>query len=163
MVLLEEWEKETRNRIPVIVVSGSPQQVSLAARASCAAIIRKPGPTDGERTLFSDHLQYVIRTVVSQKPGAGRLWDRIRQEVDRILPGNGHPLHWHPNPLISVPVSSVIGRVAGWVFILVCNALALYALAKSKGWPVKPVMWLFNILQLATVSLWVLIRRKRSH
>lgn len=65
MELLETWEEK---KIPVIVVAALPELVTKAARnASRALVIRKPGPADGEKTQFSDYLQFAMRTAIARK------------------------------------------------------------------------------------------------
>jgi CheY-like chemotaxis protein len=160
--LLETWENETKKKkIPVIVVSRFTQTVKQVARVSCAAVITKPGPTEGEKAQFSEFLQYAIRRAISQTSDSVTLWDRIRRELDRVVSGiGGHPLHVHVAPGVSVPISGVLGRAAVWVGVLGSYAWSLHALAKSKGWPIKIVMGPFIASVLVVVILRLVIRRK---
>lgn len=164
IMLLERWESETKNKkIPVIVISRLADEVKEAARASCFAVIPKPGASAGERAIFSDYLEHVIREAIAKTSAEATFWDRIRQQLDRIVsqivPGSPHVVvapgvHW--------PVTSSLGRAGVAVFIFVCNAVALYVIAKSKGWSNSTIVWLFIALLLA-VFLWAVIPKKQSH
>jgi CheY-like chemotaxis protein len=112
--LLERWEKETgKKKIPVIVVSRHTEAVKQAAKASCVAVIRKPGVTEGEKTQFNDFLQFAIRKAISKRSVEATFRDRIRQQFDRIvsriMPGSPHV---EVAPGIHVPVTSLLGRVS---------------------------------------------------
>jgi CheY-like chemotaxis protein len=164
VTLLQRWKNETKKKkIPVIVVSRLTEMLMPAAEASCAAVISKPGPTDGEIAQFSNFLQHVIREAISKRSVEVTLGERIRQQFDRIVkrlvPGSPH-IHFAPG--VSIPVSNPLIRAGVAVFVVVCWAVFLITFAKTQGWPIKPVIWSFGAL-LLVVILWAVIPRKRTH
>lgn len=164
VVLIERWNKETRKKkIPVIVVSGFTDELKPVDRQSCFAVIKKPGPTEGEKAQFNDFLRHAIRTAIAQRSEEATLRERIRQQFDRIVkrivPGSPHI---HLAPGVSYPVSNTLIRAGVAVFVVGCYAVFLITFAKTHGWPIKPVMWSFGAL-LLVVILWAVIPRKRSH
>jgi CheY-like chemotaxis protein len=161
VLLLEKWKKETRKKkIPVIVVSGFTEMLKQAALQSCAAVIRKPGPTDGEKAQFSAFLQYAIRTAITRRSDEATLGDRIRQQFERIGSRIGS-FHLHVGPGISVTISRNLPKILVAVFLLASYAVALIIFAKSQGWPIKTVVESLSALLLAVI-LWAVITTKRS-
>lgn len=155
--LLERWEFETRRqKIPVIVVSRHANVLKPKALEAVFEVIPKP-LNEGERTYFCRYLEHVVREAVSWRSQELTLWDRIRQQFNRVVSG----------PIPIEPAISVTGDVvihpksptataAVWLFAIAFQGLALYRIAIGLGWPVWRIMAAFG----AVLVLFLIFRMR---